>query len=354
METNIYTINTKKNTGSLDLSFFTKLIDGFKYQLELCTETYNIIEDGLSNAIKNANLEYIDFSLSDNSDFVNGMMSHDSFLHGISVVGYDENYKYVISVNMIYEEEDDEETDYNLDDVSCIDTEMPDVCIPESIVVTIIRTNKQNVLDVSNFNFEKRKWEAIDVCKAFNYTENQVKLVSTGKGGIKASLFLLYHDVVGKISDKDFEKLYKEQKPLLDLYESVFDFFELQVLDDKTVCITNTSDCTGTAITYQDGKYKMSGCVIGDLLYTAFETKNMNEMRNYIVFMFDRKNTENIVASFPLSKYAFANLGNDGYGYFYFLDARKNKELTGKEEESLGTFMDTFNDLYVEGEDNEE
>lgn len=343
MNDNVTVIDLKgnKNKGGLDLGFLSDTIDSLEAQAELLRETMRVTKDAAESAVRSAGLENISFSIANQNAFTEHIMTRSNILHNVILSGEDDKYRYYLLINMVYSPDDE----FNLDDDDD-NTVSVDGCfvMPESASTSVLRLERGSFTEFASYRFDQHQWVEIDVQKVFGFTENQLKMLNDeNESGAKMLLMVLYNNAVGKLSDEEFEAFYNEHKPLLDLYEKVRDYLDMHVLTDKTVCLSPAVDCTGTAVVYKDGKFKVKGCVIGNMLYTAYETKDEDKIIKFIEFMYDRKEFDMI--SFPLSGTAFAVVEEDLDYSYYMYSKRKNEELTKTEERNFDLFIDAFNEL---------
>lgn len=66
---NIKTIDTGDRKGVIDLSFFDKVSNELSYSVEVCEATRDMVDDAAHDAVTNAHLEHVDFSVCDADNF---------------------------------------------------------------------------------------------------------------------------------------------------------------------------------------------------------------------------------------------------------------------------------------------
>lgn len=358
----IKTVDVVKQTGSVDLSLLTSLIEITEYQFTGFSMLYDIVKDVMDSSVVDAGLENVDFRI-DSPDFVYDIRDQTGRLGDVAFIGEDKEYRYFSTVKMLYEgddDEDEEDEDFDLvDEEDILDEGIPELESPEQVIVTIIRINKKQPLNVSNFNFDNKTWDMIDVCKEFGYTKNQAKMIINNRpeDRLKILLTMLYRDIYGNISDSEFQELYTKTKPLLDLCEKAYDNYgidlSLDVLDnkDKELGLAFTPDCTGAVVTYSNGKFQMHGCILGKSLFTAFETDNMGTISTWIQAMHATSASEEYIGIFPLSNEAFATVTVDNEIQYSYFDKREDGKMTDEEETVLKMFLEKLDEVFDDGED---
>lgn len=348
------------NLGSkLDLSFFTNEIEELQFRLNILKNAYNIFNDSVQPLIKKSQLENIKFAPL-NIDAFYKTACMDGFFPDIVFSGDDKEYNYFIVVKMNYDDCDEEDFDEEEEDTFslCSGEEDLNIIEPDSVFGYLIKSKKGSQDSMlSTFNFEERKWKEIDTCDLLSLTPSQFEMIKdagTSCSG-KAQLFLLYYHSSGKlVRDEEFNKFYEKNKNLVELYDRLPNNIELHLMNDLSVCLTTSLDCTGLAVMYEDGLYKIKGCVIGNMLFDAFSVDNIEEAISVIKNMLGYVTQDNI--PIPLSKSAFALLDNTGNCVSMVKNKRKEMKLTKAEEKKLNKFLDDLSEIcatIMEDDENE-
>lgn len=91
----------------------------------------------------------------------------------------------------------------------------------------------------------------------------------------ESELLMLYRDAFGDVSDEEFDKIVNLNKEMLALYEKVFNLANIDILEDKTICLFPYDNIDGTSIIFENGKYELNAVLNEDIIATSFATPNI-------------------------------------------------------------------------------
>ena len=113
---NIKTIDTGDRKGVIDLSFFDKVSNELSYSVEVCEATRDMVDDAAHDAVTNAHLEHVDFSVCDADNFTEGLLLKDNKIRDIIMEGEDDEFYYILIISAHYLDEDEDDEYYDDED----------------------------------------------------------------------------------------------------------------------------------------------------------------------------------------------------------------------------------------------
>lgn len=350
-------VNADARKGFIDLRFFDKLSKDLTRSAEICTETCDIVKEAVYDAVEKAHLENIDFSLCDMSHFTEGLLQNDNRIRGILMEGEDDNYIYMLVINTDYGDEEDDlwlndiyDDDEEESDVVLIDDEdeeLPPIEMPPATFANAFRVSKADLTNCNLFNYDKDEWEDFNYNDFLGMTDHQINMFLDDDvaESPESELLMLYRDAFGDVSDEEFDKIIDLNREMLALYEKVFHLADIDILEDKTICLFPYDNIDGTSIIFKNGKYELNAVLNDDIIETSFTTTNMNKMAEAFLGIAEKKPFKDTVLIFPLSATAFIFVGKDGTADCFFTKDRTPLERTKKENKILRKYNAAVNKL---------
>lgn len=322
----IETIDLIKRTGSVDLSLFYDLNRHLQFQAEVCDETRRMISDVMQDIITDVGLEDIDFKPHEVSRFQNGMATADGKIHGITMIGMDSKYQYIVSIvtefdfeNDTDDEDDEDYEDFSLEDDEDInilsDDEELKIAYAENVQVSLVKIGLNADNDYYRYDFSKKAWHIInykELAEASGYTAKQLAMVEKGKDMIKIHALETYKNEFGAISDDDFELLLNNNRAILDLYKRTCRFTDLFLLDENKFAIAPAALVDGGFVECINDVLQLNASFFDATIRVVKETAKISEMTKTIKFLFDRYIPEDTIAIVPISAKNYAMIFASG------------------------------------------
>lgn len=362
VDTNINADTRKK--GFIDLRFFDKLSKDLTHSAEICTETCEIVREAVYDAVEKAHLNGIDFSLCDMSHFTEGLLQNDNRIRGILMEGEDDKYIYMLVINTDYDDEDDDlwlndMYDNDEDDDSDVvliddeDEELPPIEMPPATFANAFRVSKSDLTNCNLFNFDKDEWEDFNYNEFLGMTDHQINMFLDDEveESPESELLMLYRDAFGDVSDEEFDKIVNLNKEMLALYEKVFNLADIDILEDKTICLFPYDNIDGTSIIFDNGKYELNAVLNEDIIATSFATPNIDKIQEAFLGIAEKKPFKDTVLIFPLSATAFVFVGKNGTADCFFTKDRTPLERTKKENKILRKYNAAVNEVLNNNEE---
>ena len=364
---NIETIDVEKKEGVIDLSFFDKVRDELSYSIEICDATREMVEDAAEDAVVNAHLEHIDFTICDTDNFTDGLIQKDNRMRDIIMEGEDGDFFYVLIISAHYPEEEeeddlwldnDEDEEEEEDDGgfelldSAEEEELPPIEAPEEILMQIFKVNKNDYKKCYNFDYDKDKWVWFDYKDLVGMTDRQIQMfLNEDDDSGDTDMMLMHRELYGDMSDEEMDKLFEDNKELLMLYKEVSKLAYIDMLNDSTPCILPYGDIDGTAVIFKDGKYRLLAVLDYDIVVEAFATADLNEIIEIFTNIAGKKPFKDTVFIFPLSGYSFMFVGETGESDYFYMYEKKDGKMTEKEAKIKDDFEAAVRKMLEEEDD---
>lgn len=365
---NIKTIDTGDRKGVIDLSFFDKVSNELSYSVEVCEATRDMVDDAAHDAVTNAHLEHVDFSVCDADNFTEGLLLKDNKIRDIIMEGEDDKFYYILIISAHYfdEDDDDDDDDLWLDDTDSEDDEGGDFELlddneedellpiedPEEVLMQIFKVDKNDYKKCYNFDYDKDKWVWFDYKELIGMTDRQLQMfLNEYDDSGDTDMMLMHRELYGDMSDEEMDKMFEDNKELLMLYKEVSKLAYIDMLNDNTPCILPYGDIDGTAVIFKDGKYRLLAVLDYNIVAEAFATADLNEIIETFTNIAGKKPFKDTVFIFPLSGYSFMFVGETGESDYFYMYEKKDGKMTEKEVKIKDDFETAVRNMLEEEDD---